>query len=145
MLNLRNRRGSGLSEAMQQQDRPGRRRGALGSAFGLLLAVVVVVGLSACGSEGGMTGESPANESPQVSSTPTASLPPVAPEPDNDAVSQALVGLPEAAAQAKAEAAGYTVRVAVVDGEPRALTMDYRPDRINVELENGVVVGAYVS
>lgn len=32
------------------------------------------------------------------------------------------------------------MRAAVVDGEPRMVTMDYREDRINVELKNNVVI-----
>lgn len=32
-----------------------------------------------------------------------------------------------------------TVRVQVKDGKPMALTMDYRPDRVNVQVEAGVV------
>lgn len=32
-----------------------------------------------------------------------------------------------------------TVRVQVEDGKPMAMTMDYRPDRVNVQVEAGVV------
>jgi hypothetical protein len=35
-----------------------------------------------------------------------------------------------------------TVRVMTEDGEHFVLTMDYRPERLNVELENGIVVDA---
>lgn len=33
----------------------------------------------------------------------------------------------------------WTVRTVAVDGEPMAATMDYRPDRVNVQVEAGVV------
>lgn len=50
-----------------------------------------------------------------------------------------LVGKPVAEAQSLAEAAGYRLRVTVVDGEPNIVTMDFRMDRINVAVDNGVV------
>lgn len=34
---------------------------------------------------------------------------------------------------------GMTVRVVMLDGEPRAVTQDYRPDRVNTQVEAGVV------
>ena len=72
------------------------------------------------------------------------SLPPPSPEPDNDAVDAALQGMSQADAESTAIAAGYTIRIASVDGEGRAMTMDYRYDRINLELEGGLVTRAYV-
>jgi hypothetical protein len=38
-----------------------------------------------------------------------------------------------------ARAKGITVRVVVKDGEPMAATMDYRSDRVNTQVEAGVV------
>ncbi len=40
-------------------------------------------------------------------------------------------------AAAFAESNGYSLRVGSVDGEPRAVTMDYRPDRFTVALVSG--------
>ncbi len=45
-----------------------------------------------------------------------------------------LVGMPADEAEQAVTEAGFVWRVASVDGEPRALTMDYRTDRINAEL-----------
>lgn len=45
-----------------------------------------------------------------------------------------------AEAEQWAAAKGWTVRPTVIDGEPKAMTMDYNPDRINVQLEAGVVI-----
>jgi hypothetical protein len=42
-------------------------------------------------------------------------------------------------ASAFAQANGYTVRVGSIDGQPQAVTMDYRPDRFTVALASGVV------
>jgi hypothetical protein len=106
--------------------------------------------LGACGSEGAVEDDGSSGATGAAASSPAAdgsgnpALPPPTPEPDNDAVNAALVGMSAAAAEEAASAAGYTVRIAVVDGEPRALTMDYRTNRINLELANDVVVRASV-
>ena len=66
------------------------------------------------------------------------------PTPDAAAVLAALKGLTQEQAEAKVTAAGYTIRIASVDGQPRALTMDYSPSRINLDITGGVVTGATV-
>jgi heat shock protein HslJ len=50
-----------------------------------------------------------------------------------------LLGLPRAEAKAAAEDAGYAFRVVAVDGVSRPVTLDYRPDRINATIEDGLV------
>jgi hypothetical protein len=55
-----------------------------------------------------------------------------------------LVGTSAEEAEAAADAAGVTYRVVMVDGEPRAVTLDYRPDRVNVAIEDDVVTEATV-
>jgi hypothetical protein len=52
------------------------------------------------------------------------------------------IGLTEAEADARAEAAGLTTRVVGVDGMDLVVTMDLRPDRLNLMLFDGVVVAA---
>ena len=52
-----------------------------------------------------------------------------------------LAGDPIAAATARAERRGCPLRVAVLDGEPQALTEDFSPARINVRVRGGVVTG----
>ena len=49
------------------------------------------------------------------------------------------VGMSVTQAQAKAKAEAVPFRVVMADGEPFAVTMDYRPGRINATVENGVV------
>lgn len=126
--------------------------------------VVVAVGLMAvaggCGAESSVdeastaatAGSAAASAAPEVSGRGDTSpgqtnppLPPPTPEPDNEAVEAALLGMSQADAESKAIAAGYTIRIASVDGEGRAMTMDYRFDRINLELEGGLVTRAYVA
>lgn len=48
--------------------------------------------------------------------------------------------LTSAEATALAEENGYTARVGTIDGEPQAVTMDYRLDRFTFETEGDVVV-----
>ncbi|MDQ1246674.1 MAG: hypothetical protein QG597_1042 [Actinomycetota bacterium] len=116
------------------------------TAMVLLTGAAMAVLLVGCGSEGSVddasgsasatTGGAPAQSRP--------ALPPPVQEPDNEAVNAALLGMSQAQAEAAATEAGYTVRIASVDGEGRAMTMDYRFDRINIELEGGLVTRAYV-
>lgn len=47
----------------------------------------------------------------------------------------------QAQAAAFAESNGYSLRVGSIDGQPMAVTMDYRPDRFTVALVNGTVDG----
>lgn len=54
-----------------------------------------------------------------------------------------FVGRPFAEVQKEFEDSGASVRIAVEDWEPKALTADYRPDRLNVEVMSGVIVNAY--
>ncbi len=125
------------------------------SGAGLLLGLIplVLVGCASGGAGGAAGSTSPsAAETPPgatsttVSSNPSAPLPPVPVEtrtPD-EAFLASLIGLTRAEATNKAEAAGFTIRIASVDGKPRALTMDYSPQRINVNLAHDKVTEATV-
>jgi hypothetical protein len=55
-----------------------------------------------------------------------------------------IIGLPEADAAAWAEKNGRTVRVGSRDGEFYALTMDYRPSRLTLDIVDGTVTNATV-
>lgn len=57
---------------------------------------------------------------------------------------EGLTGLGEADAGALATDRGYVVRVVARDGEFYQVTMDYRYDRINFVIENGIVVQASI-
>jgi hypothetical protein len=52
-----------------------------------------------------------------------------------------LVGAALADARERAQRRGCTLRVAVLDGEPQALTEDFQPARINVRVRDGAVTG----
>lgn len=51
-----------------------------------------------------------------------------------------FVGLTEAEGEALAKERKLAYRVVMVDGEHRPATRDYRPDRVNFELEKGRIV-----
>lgn len=55
------------------------------------------------------------------------------------AAEELLVGQTESGAEQAATAEGWGFRVVRRDGEDLPMTMDYRPDRVNVAVEDGVV------
>jgi hypothetical protein len=61
---------------------------------------------------------------------------------DSQLVACQVTGMSQSAAEAYAEAAGVTVRIAYEDGEYFALTEDFRGDRINIYLHAGVIIRA---
>lgn len=58
------------------------------------------------------------------------------------AFAASLVGLPTKQAKEQIVDEGYEVRVVSVNGDTRPVTMDYRPDRINLTIVDGVVTKA---
>lgn len=64
---------------------------------------------------------------------------------DNQAVAEevgkSIVGLPIDEATTVAEAAGFTVRVLLLDGVDQVATADLRTDRLNVSVVDGIVTG----
>lgn len=76
----------------------------------------------------------------ETSSEPVSELP----VPDGADFLDELTGLSETDAAAVAAEKGLTVRIVARDGEHYMVTMDYRIDRVNFTVENGVVVEANV-
>lgn len=62
----------------------------------------------------------------------------------NDAWTDDIVGLVEDEARKAAAEEGFTVRITRRDGESFVVTRDLRADRVNFNIENGVVVCASV-
>ena len=56
-------------------------------------------------------------------------------------ITQQIIGKTLVEAQATLTQNGCGYRVSIMNGQPQQLTCDYRPDRINLIVENGVVVG----
>ena len=107
-------------------------------------AALAAFSLSACG---GDSADDPQTRASAAAGALPSLPPPItspADDPDQTAIDAALVGLTAEDAAAAAAKAGYEVRVVSVDGEPRAMTMDFRTNRINLEIENDVVTRAYV-
>lgn len=80
---------------------------------------------------------------------PETVTPPEAPMTSDPAVDfpgglEQLIGETEADATAAIEAAGFTARVVARDGEFFSITMDYRLDRVNLTVEDGVVTVATI-
>jgi hypothetical protein len=63
-------------------------------------------------------------------------------EPGPTFAASTVVGLGELEATKVIESAGFTARVIARDGESLSGTKDYRLDRVNISIENGVVVSA---
>jgi hypothetical protein len=105
------------------------------------LAALALVGLAAfgagCGTDDETTG-------PATDPTAPAGGTGAPSQADADFDPESLVGMPKAEAERTARAAGWQFRVAREDGEEFALTMDYREDRVNVEVDDGVVTDVNV-
>ena len=96
---------------------------------GLVVAITVVL-LAACGDSGSSETE-PAKTSP-----PAKAL--MCPE-GSDFDANALLGKEEKAAQSLAEQNDCDMRVTERDGEMFPMTMDFRPNRVNVVIADGKV------
>jgi hypothetical protein len=70
---------------------------------------------------------------------PTTPPPPVS-KGEPAAGDDRFTGLLLEAAESLAKERGLVPRVVSVDGQPRPATKDYRPDRVNFEVEQGRVV-----
>lgn len=126
-----------------------------------LLAAVLLLALAGCGDDAEETTEAPGAGAGAPTSTTldpsdgTATIPEL---PRNDDPSMvactgkakgaegpgvfdatAIVGDPLSEAERAAAEQGCEIRVAVIDGEPQALTEDFRPDRVNVAIEDDEV------
>ena len=76
--------------------------------------------------------------------TEDPALPDLSIAPQTQALADSLPGMSEADAVAAIEAAGLSVRITARDGEDFPITMDYRPDRIDLQIADGRVVTATI-
>jgi hypothetical protein len=104
-----------------------------------LAVVLVVAAIAGCGGDEEQPA-APAGPDEPVTSEPGASpAAPAAPVKVCKRLGPRLVGMRMPAASERAERRGCPVRVAVLDGEPQALTEDHSPGRINVRVRDDVV------
>lgn len=61
----------------------------------------------------------------------------------SDEMAKTYVGRSLAEVQKEFETAGAVLRVVSEDADHKAITADYRPERLNVEVEKGVITNAY--
>jgi len=131
-------------------------------AASVVVVAALAAGVAACGDDSPAT-TTPATTTPE-STTPESTVPETTSPPESTAASEStpdgtaaagsvpdsslptldsaaavLVGLTEAEAHDAAAEHGWTVRVARRDGEDQPLTMDFREDRVNVEITDGTV------
>lgn len=117
----------------------------MNKAFGLVATVALLLVASGCSTPQATVTGCPAP--PEVSFTEDANgldadlMDAVAMETDR--FGKDLIGMAESEAIVCVEDAGLTWRVTEQDGEEFALTMDYRAERVNVKIENGIVTDAY--
>jgi hypothetical protein len=81
----------------------------------------------------------PDTTTPDGSAPPSSGLADCAAEPTDESADELLVGLTEDQATAAAEACGWILRVVHRDGEDLPVTLDLRPNRVNVEVTDGEV------
>ncbi len=77
------------------------------------------------------TPATPAGEAAPADKAPESKIDPSKPD--------SLIGQPLEKVQAACDAAGVRHRVVEVDGEPRAVTRDYMPERLNFKVDGGMV------
>lgn len=106
-----------------------------------LAVLLAVAAFAGCGGDEERPAASAGPDEPGAStpSDPSAPAAPAAPAKACKRLGRRLVGLAMPAASARAERRGCPLRVAVLDGEPQALTEDYAPARINVRVRADVV------
>ncbi len=108
-----------------------------------VLLIAAAVALASCGGDEERPAAPAAPDDP-VMSTPAEPAAPAGPATSPKAcerLGRRLTGVRVPAASDRAARRGCTLRVAVEDGAPLALTEDYSPQRINVRVRDGVVTG----
>ena len=111
--------------------------------FMLLFAVFALAGLAAAiaaderGSSGDKAVEVPPTQSPEPGADTNTSF--CQPGGDAPFSLDEIEGKSLEDAEDWAEENDYSIRTVVIDGEPQAATMDYRPERVNVEVDSGTV------
>jgi hypothetical protein len=101
-----------------------------GRSVVLVAAGAIALSASACGNT------SAGSPSPTASSSPS---------PTSTVPTEAVIGMTVEQATTWAADHHYTVRVVEIDGQGQPVTMDYRTDRINLVINNGVVASAKIS
>jgi hypothetical protein len=107
------------------------------------LAAASIWALSACGDTGSTSAEPESTQSPIAEETTEETVNPDI-TPEQLAFTEGLLDepLPQDEATQQVEEAGYAWRLGTIDGEPQAVTMDYRLDRLTLTVDDGLVTDA---
>lgn len=100
-----------------------------------ILAIPVLAGCSS-------TDDSTQMSTPETEQTEQEMNPDITPEQAAFVDELLATPLPQDEATARIEEAGYTWRLGTIDGEPQAVTMDYRIDRLTLTTQDGLVIDA---
>ncbi len=102
------------------------------------LPLLLFLGLAACLKKTSSPADEATVPNEEITEEPPVETDEEEPLPSDDF--SAYIGLTTEAAAEQAGEAGLSHRIIEIDGEPRPMTMDYRPDRLNFKIENGVVI-----
>ena len=107
--------------------------GRRGIAVFAVIACVAAIGVSGCSSD------STGTQISESSGEPTEAV-----DDPREEFRLSLIGgdLSVEKAGSEVEKAGYAWRIGEIDGEPQAVTMDYREDRLTFTVEGGMVTDA---
>ncbi|MDO8309458.1 MAG: hypothetical protein Q7V58_14010 [Actinomycetota bacterium] len=110
-----------------------RTRPVVTALAGIGVALAVLGGVTACSS----SSDGADSASTSASATPTS------PADAMTAMCEQLIAdaMTVEAAEALAESSGYVTRIGTLDGEPQAVTTDFREDRFTFDVTDGIVVG----
>lgn len=81
----------------------------------------------------------PTETSPPAETSPTGETPAPDPAKPDPAKPESLVGLSLDAGQNAADAAAIPHRVIEIDGQAQPVTRDFRPERLNFAVANGII------
>ena len=99
------------------------------------IAALSLVGFTACS-------DNEAAPAPETSESEEAVNPDITAEQQAFVADLLATPLPQDEATALIEEAGYSWRLGTIDGEPQAVTMDYRIDRLTLTVDDGLVTDA---
>lgn len=108
----------------------------------LLVSSLAIAALSACGTPNDDTATATTNPIPTTSMS--TGMPDMEPSQATKDMAKKVIGMHEKDAITAIEGIGDSYRIARRDDESFALTMDYRPDRINLEIDNDIVTAANI-
>jgi len=119
-----------------------RTRSTVTAGIASVMLAFTAFALSACSQQQDTMSEPSPTETTQTDESEEAVNPDITPEQTTFVEELLAEPLPQDEATARIEEAGYVWRLGTIDGEPQAVTMDYRIDRLTLTTDNGLVTDA---